>query len=1162
MRINLKKQLALLSLIGLAIVTHAQTVVTGPLNTTINNGNYINYNNGSIILKNGFTSTPGSGQSLWLHIVNTNCIPINLSLSTTKNYILTSIPRVAGVTNFTSETTCRLMQTVQYIDGLGRPLQSIQVHGSPNLKDVVQPMAYDQYGREITKYLPYADSLLTYGAYRANAFIDQAGFYKNPNSGVGINYYPTTTTVPEASPLNRPLEQGFPGATWQPGSGHTVGASYAVNSGSEVKLWTVNSGGGGAAWGTSYYTAGKLYKNTTTDENGHHTITFTDMQGRVICKKVQSGSSSYLETNYVYDDYNNLAYVIPPVNGTYPTTFTESSTVFNQFIYGYHYDDRDRLVRKKIPGKGWEYMVYNKTDQLVASQDSNRKAVNEWLFTKYDGQGRTIISGVWNNNNVAIDYTALQIILNGETILWETPVNSGNGYTNNAWPKTYVTTTLSLNYYDGYSNIPGLPGAYSAPGGASSQTQSLPTATLTNVLGTGDMLWTVMYYDSYGRNIKSYTQHYLGGHASYSTGNYDAIVNTYDFTNAVTATTRAHFVSSSNMVTVANNYTYDHVGRKLQTQQQINSGTNTILSQVAYNEVGQLQNKQLHKTSTDANFLQKVTYAYNERGWLRTSKSPLLNIDLRYNTADTAIQQYNGNIAEMRYSTPHTSKGFGYRYDEMNRLKVASAGSGNALNEGLRYDNVGNITALTRNGQGYGTLDYTYTGNRLDAVTGTGFASRSYTYDGNGNANSDGYTKMITYNLLNLPQTLTVGLSPIATYTYDAGGSKLRNTSVADSTWDYVNGIVYRDGILAYIITEEGRAIYNGSTYSYQYDLKDQLGSNRVVFDKGPTGIARELQEDEYYAFGLRTNVFGSTNSNRYLYNGKEIQTDLTNQYDYGARLYDPIIGRWTTIDPLAEVSRRWSPYNYGMNNPINMIDPDGMLPRPDHELLIEDMADYNAGEADKAAGWTSNRCCDGPSTLTGSILGDLAQSAIDGVSSTVFTYSSLIQSMVTGSTPNQYSFDYSNGERTFVSTPIKTIIGGGKAILGGALDLAAVWPAGGPAAGIFAKTPGVASSAASIIKDASTVEKSVVSLESQAKNISGTLNGGKNSVTIGTVDKQIRYDLAGKAHGGISTPHSQTYNKNMVNGEVKSVSRANKQATPMSQQEIRAVRKFLEKTQ
>nr|WP_255508583.1 RHS repeat-associated core domain-containing protein [Flavobacterium sp. SaA2.13] len=93
------------------------------------------------------------------------------------------------------------------------------------------------------------------------------------------------------------------------------------------------------------------------------------------------------------------------------------------------------------------------------------------------------------------------------------------------------------------------------------------------------------------------------------------------------------------------------------------------------------------------------------------------------------------------------------------------------------------------------------------------------------------------------------------------------------------------------------------------------------------------IEEDHYYPFGLKHKIEGSIIqpigndvAQKYKYNGKELQDELgLNMYDYGARNYDPALGRWMNIDPLAEISRRWSPYNYAYDNPVFFIDPDGM---------------------------------------------------------------------------------------------------------------------------------------------------------------------------------------------------------------------------------------------
>jgi RHS repeat-associated protein len=189
-----------------------------------------------------------------------------------------------------------------------------------------------------------------------------------------------------------------------------------------------------------------------------------------------------------------------------------------------------------------------------------------------------------------------------------------------------------------------------------------------------------------------------------------------------------------------------------------------------------------------------------------------------------------------------------------------------------------------------------------------------------------------SYNYLNLPQQINIstdGNNEI-NYLYTANGQKLmkqtRIDNAVEQTVDYIGNFVYENNVLKYILTGEGRVLVNsGPSYEYHYFLKDHLGNTRITFNQN----GQIIQEDAFYPFGMKMNGLcyetGEDYKNKYLYNGKELQDDFgLDWYDYGARFYDPESGRWWSMDPLVEQYRRWSPYNYCLDNPIRFIDPDG----------------------------------------------------------------------------------------------------------------------------------------------------------------------------------------------------------------------------------------------
>ena len=216
--------------------------------------------------------------------------------------------------------------------------------------------------------------------------------------------------------------------------------------------------------------------------------------------------------------------------------------------------------------------------------------------------------------------------------------------------------------------------------------------------------------------------------------------------------------------------------------------------------------------------------------------------------------------------------------------------------------------------------------------------ANEYTYDANGNLTKD-LNKNITgisYNCLNLPNTVTFSDGSTITYIYGADGTKLRTVHKIGSTTtttDYCGNVIYENGVQKLLLTEEGYITLSDSKYHYY--LKDHQGNNRVVISQ--SGTVEETSH--YYPFG---GTFASAgNVQPYKYNGKEYDSKKgLNWYDYGARHYDAALGRFTTNDRFAEKYYSMSPYQYGANNPVNNIDVNGdtIVVNPNPNGLIDNV--------------------------------------------------------------------------------------------------------------------------------------------------------------------------------------------------------------------------------
>jgi RHS repeat-associated protein len=877
-------------------------------------------------------------------------------------------------------TNFEISQTITYLDGFGRVIQDISTASTPLGRDFIQPYEYDLFGRQTKSYLPYASPSSVNGSFKSAAISEQAAFY-NTLKGDNMAY---AQTLMEFAPTDIVKQEGFVGSSWQPNSttpasAKTIKNDYKHSTETTIRKFVYNYST--LQWVISTYGANELMLNETKDIDNNIVEEFYDFAGNLVCKKVWDAVKTVSRvhvTYYAYDGFDRLRFVFPPaasknITATSPannsniTPLTNAS--FNSLISYYEYDSRGRIIAKKAQGvTNFEYFVYDELNQETLYQSAQNKISNTWQYTKYDELGRISSQG--------------NIVLNTAQAAMQTNVNNTNTsailYGNSAYPTTGITENKRY-YYDSYGGfaqpvsgtISTTPGAYNLP--ASSAVNGKLVGVKERIIRPTDAtvltrteLITAYYYDDLGNLIQTASQNHNGSNS------YKSIF--YDFADRVTQT-RGALTYTGGSIYTTNDFVYDRGSRIFGIFQNSNPNNaymageaRELIAKFSYNEIGELTGK-----VQGCNY-QNILYKYDIQGKLTeineintanlNTQKKFFGEKLTYNLNGTinkiewgTIPKPNATAAELPPTRSYTNT-----YDFMYRLTGAAylGKAGEDFSSTIQYDGNlvgnGNITTITRKRgtltEDNLTLAYVTNTNLLNTTTdastsntATGYfkngtnTGADYTYDAAGNMLSDANRGIlsIAYNYMNLPEKITFTGSKFIRYIYTASGEKIRKEDHTNVKIDYSGGLVFKDNILEFIPTPEGRMIKDGANWRTEYQISDHMGNLRSTYyynKTAPVGTdpLTLLQENHYDPFGVNLVDIEKpyVNTDRYQYNGmaeKGTIPDGSSDYETDFRLYDPQIGRFKAVDPLGELTLALNPYSFAFNNPMSFNDPSGLLP-------------------------------------------------------------------------------------------------------------------------------------------------------------------------------------------------------------------------------------------